>query len=235
MLDAARRWERAGKTSSVEELERLAAEDRDFVEKTEARVRKLRTEAEQRRVVGAKREQLQRRIDSLEGEVAMHGSYRALHAAYSPTGMRLWLLSELLEALVAGLNEIARTSRDRVEFGYRLGRNRDLVITASNLQGTFDVRLLSGAEANLFCLSLLSVLLPMLPSRRRSSLLVLDELDGNCDSRTRSLISEQHLPRLARAVKSLIVITPASRDEFDHPRATNLTVEKRGGVSRLLE
>ena len=159
--------------------------------------------------------------------------YKALQAAYSPNGMRLWLLQELLEALVAGLNAHSHPTRDHKVYGYRLSRNRDLSLTVSSARGTYDLYLLSGAESSLFTLNFLSVLLPMLPASSRCSMLVLDEIDANCSTYVRSLIADYYLPRLAKTVDSLFVITPTTPKDFCTPDCHELLVTKRDSVSTM--
>jgi hypothetical protein len=147
--------------------------------------------------------------------------------------MRLWLLQELLEALIAGLNANSHASRDQKSYGYRLSRNRDLALTASSIRGTYDLYLLSGAESTLFGLNFLTVLLPMLPESRRCSMLILDEAEANCSARSRGLIADVYLPRLAQIVNSVFVLTPFSDSDFYVPNSHELMVTKKGGISSL--
>jgi DNA repair exonuclease SbcCD ATPase subunit len=233
LLADARSW-RNREEENLEELQarRLAAETK--FRSNLGTASKLEREIGELRSVQRERKRLEHRVEELEREVSLQPAYKSLHAAYSPTGMRLWLLSELLEALVQGLNNSNVGTRDRISFGYKLGRNRDLSLTASNIKGTFDVRMLSGAEGNLFCLNLLTVLLPMLPSRRRSNMLILDELDSNCSTYVAHMIAREYLPRLAKTVGTLMVVTPRTVAEFNTPKASQLLVERVGGTSSIV-
>jgi DNA repair exonuclease SbcCD ATPase subunit len=214
---------------SAKELAKL--EDR--LDKVVNKVASLSEESaraeEQRRA----RRVVKRRVDDLSAEVELHPVYRGLQAAYSPSGMRLWLLSEMLEAIVSSLNSSIESTRERVSYGYKLARNRDLSLTASNLSGTFDVRMLSGGEAGVFVINLAMAILPLLPDSKRVSTLILDEVDANASSQTRKIIANEFLPKLSEVVPSLWVVTPTLRQEFRVSGARELLVEKRGAVSRL--
>ena len=181
----------------------------------------------------ARRKALVDRVAELRRELAVEPVYRALQLAYSPTGLRLDRLSEVLESLVSNLNSGSYALRDRVSYGYKLSRNRDLAITATNVHATYDVRFLSGAEQRVFALNLLMTLLPLLPTHRRASLLILDEMEANMSVTTRSVFSEEIVPKLQEIVPSTWIVTPLSRSAFNVPEARNLTAVKRDGVSTL--
>jgi DNA repair exonuclease SbcCD ATPase subunit len=204
----------------------LAGKITDALDKSKALLQKAEADR-------TKRSELITRKEKLEDEVALRPAYRALQMAYSPNGMRLWLLQELIESLISGLNDQASSVRDGHQYGYKLSRNRDLTLTASNLRGTYDIRFLSGAESSMFVLGLLTVLLPMLPSSRRSSLLILDEVDANCSNRSRQIIAAEYLPRLKKTVDSIFVITPMLARDFHVSGAREMLVTKRGGISSL--
>jgi hypothetical protein len=180
-----------------------------------------------------KQTELTEKLHRLEDEVSLRPVYKAMHMAYSPNGMRLWLLQELIEAIITDLNRQSRSLRDSHEYGYKLSRNRDLVFTASNIRGTYDIRYLSGAESSMFVLNLLTVLLPMLPSSRRSNLLVLDEVDANCSNRSREIIASEYLPRLKKCCGSVFVITPMMARDFHIGGANELLITKKAGISSL--
>jgi hypothetical protein len=106
-------------------------------------------------------------------------------------------------------------------------------LTASNLSGTYDIRYLSGAEASLFVLNFLLVLLPMIPANRRCSLLVLDDIDSACSKRSCDIIANDYLPRLERMVDSILVVTPNVEQDFYVSGSRELLVIKKNSVSSL--
>jgi len=142
-------------------------------------------------------------------------------------------LQELLETIIAGMNDGAHSSRDRKEFGYRLSRNSELTFTAANSKGTFDIRMLSGAESGFFVLNFLSVLLPMLPARKRCNTLILDEVDGQMGIQSKKIFASEYLPRLAQTVPSIFVATPSSKQEFKAQGSHEILICKEGGSSRV--
>jgi len=231
----ARRWSGVPKDFDVSATQERLAEVEKKLEVLDSRVSTLAGEIETAKSRRAARKKARERVDALEIEVSLHPTYRALHSAYSATGMRLWLLSEMLEAIVSSLNEMASSTRERISYGYKLSRNRDLAFTASNLSGTFDVRMLSGAEAGGFVISLVTAILPLLPDKKRVSTLILDEVDANASSQTRRVIATELLPRLVEIVPSLWIVTPTQKNEYRMPGARELLVVKKNAVSSLHE
>jgi DNA repair exonuclease SbcCD ATPase subunit len=234
----ARQWEAAGlDPRDADDLDakraRVARLD-DLVRRIDERLATARSVLERASSAARERAELEKTVERLESEVSLRPAWKALQMAYSPNGMRLWLLSELLEALIAGLNAGSHSTRDRVEYGYKLSRNRELTLTASNARGTFDVRMLSGAESGLFCLNLLSVLLPLIPAARRSSVLILDEIDANCSPASRDVMASEYIPRLSRMVDSLWVVSPYGPQDFKSPGSDEYLVVKRNGISSLI-
>jgi DNA repair exonuclease SbcCD ATPase subunit len=234
-LFTASRWEKAGKYASysISDLEKRLEKASALEEKLNIRISKneihLNTYQKNKEVYV----QLHKRQKELEEEIKLRPIYKALKAAYSPNGMRLWLLQELLEALIAGLNENIHSTRDFKTFGYKLSRNRELILTATNLRGTYDLYMLSGAEGVLFTLNLLTVLLPMLPASKRSSMLILDDMDAMCSTHVRNIIADVYLSRLKTMVDSLFFLTPTTKREFAISDANEWLVVKKNNTSTL--
>jgi len=233
-LMAAIQWERAGKYADIEisGLKQKIEKANQLDLQVSKYLASLESQLHQAEIRKESFEKLDKRREQLEHEVSLRPAYKALQQAYSPNGMRLWLLQELLEALVSGLNE-HKFSRDQPIYGYKLSRNRELALTASNICGTYDIRYLSGAESSLFVLNFLLVLLPMIPSNRRCNLLVLDDIDSACSKRSCDIIATDYLPRLKRIVDSVLVITPNVLQDFHVSGSRELLVIKKGGVSSL--
>lgn len=231
----ARAWENVPEEFDAEDASRELAKTEERLDSLSDKIVHLELEAARADEQRTARSRAKKRVESLAEEVALHPVYRGLQAAYSPSGMRLWLLSEMLEAIVSSLNSTIESTRERVSYGYRLMRNRDLSLTASNLSGTFDVRMLSGGEAGVFVINLAMAMLPLLPDQKRVSTLILDEVDANASTQTRRIISNEFLPKLKQIVPSLWVVTPTSPQEFRMSGARELMVEKRNAVSRLVE
>ena len=234
-LAEAKRWQRAGRYAgmSVSDLKAKITKLKSTNEKAIEAFSQVDGTLRLAKSNQERRKELQARVSTLEQEVALRPIYKSLQMAYSPNGMRLWLLQELLESLVAGLNANSHQTRDHRVYGYRLSRNRDLALTASTNKGTFDLYMLSGAESSLFTLNLLVTLLPMLPASRRSSMLILDELDSNCSTRSKDIILDVYLPKLKKIVDTIFVITPNTSKEFSIPNCHELMVTKRNTVSSL--
>lgn len=227
-------WEKAPQDFDVEACRSEVAKLEERLESTADRVAKLSESVARIEEQREAHKRAKNRVQSLSEEVALHPVYRGLQSAYSSNGMRLWLLSEMLEAIVTSLNSTVESTRERISYGYKLSRNRDLSLTASNLSGTFDVRMLSGGEAGVFVINLAMAILPMLPDSKRVSTLILDEVDANASTQTRRIISNEFLPKLQKIVPSLWIVTPTSQQEFRMSGAREMLVEKRNAVSRLV-
>lgn len=98
-----------------------------------------------------------------------------------------------------------------------------------NLQS--DVRKLSGAESTLFTLILVCALLAFVPSKKRCSMLILDELSVRL-SHEMTEVFHKMLKILNALIPSIIVITPKS-DEY-YPDTHPFTIIKKDGVATLV-
>jgi DNA repair exonuclease SbcCD ATPase subunit len=234
-FQAAKQWERAAKYSHLDSkrLQSKLLHTEQLQETLTSKLANCKSTLLKVEEDFIKAKKLQKKITILKGEIELRSIYKALKSAYSPNGMRLWLLTELLETLISGLNNNSYSTRDHKTYGYRLSRSRDLSLTASNSRGTFDLFMLSGAESSLFTLNLLTVLLPMLPASSRCNMLILDEIDSNCSSYVKGLIADVYLPQLAEIVGSLFVLTPSTQREFYTVEANEWLVVKQNGISKL--
>lgn len=230
---AAQRWEGIPKDADASKLEKSLETYQSKIDNLDVQIQNATDALARAEALQEARSAVEKRIARLEEEVALHPIYRGLQAAYSPTGMRLWMLSEMLEAIIGSLNAVGESTRDRVVYGYKLSRNRDLTLTASNVSGTFDVRFLSGGEAGMFVMNLIIAVLPLLPDHRRCSTLILDEVDANASRETRAIIASEYLPRLSKVVPSVWIVTPTQKSDFMMQGANEWLVVKRGEVSRL--
>ena len=239
MLQRAEAWERSGlkpeQASRAGRLRERLPGWEDALSKARDSLASIRLDQQRCEEEAERRKRVADRIREVKRELEIEPVYRALQLAYSPTGLRMDRLSEVLETMVSNLNSGSYALRDRVSYGYKLSRNRDLSITATNVHSTYDVRFLSGAEKRVFALNLLLTLLRLLPSHRRTSLLVLDEMEANMSDATRSVFAEEIIPKLQEVVPSLWIVTPMGRDAFNVPGARNLTAVKRDGVSVLVD
>jgi DNA repair exonuclease SbcCD ATPase subunit len=91
--------------------------------------------------------------------------------------------------------------------------------------------MMSGAESRLFIFLFVMALLPLIPSDRRMNTLILDEPDSNMDEATLEVFTSSLLPRLAKVVPCLIVISPR---DYAPNQANIYTVVKENGASRLV-
>ena len=93
-----------------------------------------------------------------------------------------------------------------------------------------DIRCLSGAESRLFSMLCMLSLMPLLPEKQRTNLLVLDEPDVNMDDVHAHRLRETLVPAMTEIVPHVIVVTP---NQHDWPGARQHEVVKDGNGSRL--
>ncbi len=158
--------------------------------------------------------------------------YELLHKAYSAQGIKQLITASLCKTLEKNINSYAKHV---FEEGFKFhidvsGAKFDFMVTRRN--GTAcDVRYFSGAESRLFAVVFLLSLLPMIPASRRANILILDEPTANMDQPLVDTFRDVLLPKLARIVPSLVIVTP---DHTLVPQGARVfTVVKERGKSSL--
>jgi DNA repair exonuclease SbcCD ATPase subunit len=181
--------------------------------------------------------ELKTRVDEMEQKLADLPVYQMLAEAYSTKGIKMLMVQRIAKGLEKNLNRYARQifSED-FKFSFNVVDGKfDVNVTRRHgkKENTSDIRHMSGAESRLFVFLFVLALLPLIPDRRRMNILVLDEPDANMDVETREIFRDSLLPRLAKIVPSLIVISPNSDVVPQHARV--FTVVKDKGASKLVK
>jgi hypothetical protein len=177
---------------------------------------------------------LEAQVDTLQQQAQHQAVLESLVAAYSGKGLRNIALTQVTQLIETNMNQFAP-----LLFGENFVFK--LTATTAGLSATVDrgqnrvsdVRLLSGSESNCYSLLFLLSVLALIPSHRRSNVIVLDEMDSHQDDVTRQRFFNDYLPVLKSVIPSVFVITPRppeSLSMFD----LSLRVEKKKGVSKLV-
>lgn len=161
----------------------------------------------------------------------------ALIHAFGNKGIKVLLAQQIAQRLEHALNEVApRVFVEPVKFRLKVEVNK-FSIEYSMRKGRdvspwADVRVLSGSESKSFVLACVAALLPLLPSDKRTNLMVLDEMDSTMSEPTQILFATEFLPYLKKLVPTIFVVTPQIRIHYP---GRQMLVTKKNGVSTLSE
>ena len=131
------------------------------------------------------------------------------------------------------MNKYARfVYSESYSFEVKLDKQFDVIVHKRYASGpkSCDVRRLSGAESRMFSLLLIMSFISLMPEKRRSNMLILDEPTANM-----GLEMQQNfwrfVPVLNKVIPHIIVITPKSDEGLEKSRC--FTAVKKNGISIL--
>lgn len=154
---------------------------------------------------------------------------------YSSKGLKISRLQERADMMAQTMNQNAGLLyHEEMRFNFDITPGKfDIVATRGRgkTSKSSDIRFLSGSESSAFSLLRLWGSLLVSPSRMRSNLLVLDEMDSGLDNEGRQLFIQEFLPALNTIVPHIIVVTPLD-DEYPGSRA--FTAVKQGNETKLV-
>ena len=161
--------------------------------------------------------------------------YEMLSVAYGARGIRVLQVQSLVNMFVENLNRYSPLLfSDPIRFTADVGPGKFNIVAFRNNKSS-DVNLLSGSESRCFQLLCCLSIIPFIPKKMRTNLLVLDEMETAMDKKTRRLFTEEFIPKIQKLVPCVVVISPLSSDELSVPNVIEYKVEKVNGVSRLLK
>jgi DNA repair exonuclease SbcCD ATPase subunit len=195
----------------------------------------IQARASERKLVLRQIKALKLKIHEIGVKISDLPVYQLLVDAYSTKGIKMLMVQRIAKALEKNLNRYSRqVFSEDFKFAFSVVDGKfDVNVTRrmGKREVTSDIRHLSGAESRLFVFLFVLSLLPLIPDRRRMNILVLDEPDANLDPETREIFRDVLIPKLAKIVPSLIIISPNKDIVPQHARV--YTVVKDGGTSRL--
>lgn len=158
--------------------------------------------------------------------------YELLHKAYSTSGIKRLILTSICKTLETNINKYSKLIFEE-GFSFKIDPITLSILVKRRYGKPSDIRYFSGAESRLFAIVFLLALLPMIPSNRRANILILDEPSANMDTGSLETFRDVILPKLAKIVPSIVVITP--NQELVPHNANCYTVVKHGGYSTLVK
>lgn len=244
-LKQARRWKELDNAAKVLRCEKPDSKvDAKQIDALNAEVTAKMSKLPELQAVVAERRALRKQVSDLDArkdeistKVEDLPVYKLLSDAYSVKGIKVVMVKRIAAALEKNLNRYSRQIfAEDFRFKFGVEDNKfDVWVTRRMAKGevTSDIRHMSGAESRLFIFLFVLSLLPLIPDSRRMNILVLDEPDANMDPDTREIFRDSLLPRLAKVVPSVVVISPNKDIVPHHSRV--FTVVKNKGESRLVE
>ena len=156
----------------------------------------------------------------------------ALLGAYGNMGLKRSACATLANKVQENLNAISPLMFDYYTFHFDVTSKDFRILFEDKVRGaSFDVRNLSGSESRAFTILSTMALLPLLPDRYRSNLLILDEFEVNMDETLRDRFVNQVLVTMQSIAPHVIIITPFP--EY-YPEGRHCTVTKKGPKSQLV-
>ena len=185
---------------------------------------------------GSQRKALQDKIDSLEAELEDYEVVKALVDAYGSKGIKTLAIADICNRLQNNLNNFSfSVFPEPIYFSIVVEPNRFDILATRNpgteFEQTSDVRLLSGGESRSFNLLMLISILPLIPDKIRTNIVVLDEMTANMDSTTKHLVYATYIPLLQEQVPHVIVLDTGTTPIDD---AREMYVVKEGNTSKLI-
>lgn len=218
----------------------LIAEVESSITETESRLEKLSDKWTDIEASLRMMQRLESDIAKLDTRLEETGSsadsdlWEILYDALGNKGLKTLLVQQLAKHLEVGMNRAAPfLLQERTKFEFIVEGVQFHILVTRRVNGktrTTDVRNLSGAESRAFSFLLAMAMLPLLPSNRRSNLLVLDEPTANMDAPFVDQFCSQFLPKLCNVVPSVVVISPL---KLDIPARRIVTVTKEGAQSTV--
>jgi DNA repair exonuclease SbcCD ATPase subunit len=173
------------------------------------------------------------KLDKMRSELKDLPILEALIKAYSSKGLKVEVMKRIASLVEANLNLYSQLIfAENFKFSIQIEENSFAVNV--NRKGIIsDISKLSGAESSCFILLLLLSILPLIPRRKRTDTIVLDEVDAFMGPPLKKLYFTKFLPMLQTVVPKICVITTAKNVDIEGARY--ITVVKDGEESKLEE
>lgn len=175
----------------------------------------------------------QGRVNQLQLELQDRPLLERLTSVFSSKGFRLEKITFFIRLFQETLNKYSKfLFMEPFQFDIKIEK-RDLLIQAIRNGKVSDVRFLSGSESRCFQLLSLISILSLIPTSKKSNIVILDEMDAGLDHESSRMFYESFLPELKQIVPSVIVITPLKDQGFYFTPEYNYYIKKENGVSRV--
>lgn len=158
---------------------------------------------------------LKKKVEKLKKKCEAVPRLTLLKKAFSPQGMRINHMTDLVNSYVAILNELSPYLYKRpFKFSAELGsRSFNLLVERPN-KAVSDVRYLSGFESHAFLAASAVAIRRMVDPKKRFDNLIFDEIESGMIQENRDRLFNSFVPYVLAEVPSLTFITPYKPHEF---------------------
>lgn len=182
-------------------------------------------------ILEKQRKELEEEMRGSEDILSKREVFKSLERAYSSKGLKVRKANEVLGLIEANMNRYSSLIfAEPFKFSLYAKEQGVFCDVDRNNGKISDVRLMSGSESDAFRLLFMVSLLLIVPSYRRTNILVLDEPDTHMDDSTRGLFIDRFIPFLREIVPHTFLITPKDYHNYD---AERIVIVKDNGVSEV--
>ena len=212
--------------SNIEELRALTKEERELsfdsevMERVQDKLSGMKTKLDVHNTVKGRASEMRERLAELKAQLEDEEAVLFALEAYSDTAIKRMAVEAISEQMMATINKMGTIVFPDYRFEFVWDSQVRILVHRQGKAPT-DVRKLSGAETMLFTLIMVFSLLMFVPSRKRLSLLILDE---PCASFHERMIPKFHalLPEMLKVIPSILIATPKEYERY--PGAKEYTI-----------
>jgi DNA repair exonuclease SbcCD ATPase subunit len=175
---------------------------------------------------------MKQRLREMREELTDEEPLKLLVQGFSDRNIKKMIIEAISQRLMSLVNKYAKmVLPEPFTFEFKWESDIKILCHRPDSKEAIDVRRLSGAESTLFTLILVCALLAFVPSKKRSSVLILDEPTARLsDEMTQTFVKLVRI--LNTLIPSILILTPKMElIEGAHV----FTVVKERGVSRIVE
>lgn len=133
------------------------------------------------------------------------------YKAYLPANLKKIQVSKISELIAQKLNVfVPLIFNEDIHFTVDANESSVDILFKRGSQPERDVRFLNGGFKKRFLIALIPTLAGLISARKRTNLIILDEVDSNVDGPGREAIGEFLIPFLKTKFKTIIVISPSN-------------------------
>jgi DNA repair exonuclease SbcCD ATPase subunit len=162
--------------------------------------------------------------------------YKGLEQAYGPRGLKLSKVKLIVDTFQARLPEFTERlfTEIGIKFNIKSGDKSLGFEVKRPSRDAFDIRGLSGGEANRMNIALMFMVMFSMPVEKSTNLVILDEVDRNLDAIGRESLVNSLIPILKSKVETLLVISHNSDVSQSQSFDKTWIFEKKKGISKLV-
>lgn len=183
-----------------------------------------------------RKRKIEDRLRSLGKAIESEDILSALVDAYGPRGLRVNQMKQIAGTLERSFNQFAPSIfPEPIYFNFDVAPSRVTVGVENNGLRPSDSSSLSGSEVRCFQILCFAALSPYIPSRFRFDTVILDEVEAMMTPATRQLYTQVAIPEIAKAVRSVTIVTPLPEEEMFIDNSRSLQIVKDRFRSRIEE